>query len=95
MPDKNTQYTILSVQPNNLLSSVSATDSTSPAEAPAPVLGVFDVTEPPLPPASVVHIESPAAAPAKSSLPSGQPAFGVNIVLSLIVLAVTVVSLNM
>ncbi|XP_031479028.1 glycerophosphodiester phosphodiesterase GDPDL7-like [Nymphaea colorata] len=93
-PDKNTQYTILSIQPNNLLSSVSASDGLPPAEAPAPVLSVSDVSEPPLPPVSIVSHESPAAAPEKSSLPSGHPAFGVNIVLSLIMMALSIVSLN-
>lgn len=67
-------YSILPIQPGSLLSLAPA-EALPPAEAPAPVLEVTDITYPPLPAVAHVADDVPVAAPVDSPpAPSGQPA---------------------
>ncbi|CAL9075451.1 unnamed protein product [Musa textilis] len=87
-------YSILPVEPGSLLSLVSP-EALPPAEAPAPVLAVADIQDPPLPPvADLSDKASVTAAPQTSPPRSGQPAIAVNAALSLLILMLSFIRLS-
>ncbi|CAL9061916.1 unnamed protein product [Musa banksii] len=87
-------YSILPVEPGSLLSLVSP-EALPPAEAPAPVLAVADIQDPPLPPvADLSDKASVTAAPQTSPPRSGQSAIAVNAALSLLIVMLSFVQLR-
>lgn len=87
-------YSILPVEPGSLLSLVSP-EALPPAEAPAPVLAVADIQDPPLPPvADLSDKASVTAAPQTSPPRSGQSAISVNAALSLLIVMLSFVQLR-
>ncbi|CAL9196333.1 unnamed protein product [Musa hybrid cultivar] len=87
-------YSILPVEPGSLLSLVSP-EALPPAEAPAPVLAVADIQDPPLPPvADLSDKASVTAAPQTSPPRSGQSAIAVNAALSLLIVMLSFIQLR-
>lgn len=87
-------YTILPVEPGSLLSLVSP-EALPPAEAPAPVLAVADIQDPPLPPvADLSDKASVTAAPQTSPPRSGQSAIAVNAAHSLLIVMLSFIQLR-
>ncbi|CAD5173509.1 unnamed protein product [Musa acuminata subsp. malaccensis] len=79
----NLPYSILPAEPGTLLS-LASPDAAPPAEAPAPVLEVADVVDPPLPPVADLVEKAPVTSPTTQHPPSGQPANVANAALCLL-----------
>lgn len=79
----NLPYSILPAEPGTLLS-LASPDAAPPAEAPAPVLEVADVVDPPLPPVADLVEKAPVTSPTTQHPPSGQPANVTNAALCLL-----------
>ncbi|RWV88039.1 hypothetical protein BHE74_00045436 [Ensete ventricosum] len=89
----NLPYSILPAEPGTLLS-LASPDAGSPAEAPAPVLEVADVVDPPLPPVIDLVEKAPVTSPTTQHPPSGQPANAVNAALCLLTVMLSFFALS-